>query len=51
MKDTSKQIINIAQIMTAKNFKNILLTLILIIYMDMQWVNIYHIPNLNGSTI
>ena len=51
IKDTAKQIINIAQIMTVKNLKHILLTLTWIIYMDMQWVNIYHMLILNGLKI
>ena len=42
IKDTTKKITNITQIMIVKNLKHILLTLTLIIYMDMQRVNIYH---------
>ena len=49
IKDTAKQIMNIVKIMIKKNLKNILFTLIWIIYMDMQWVNIYHMLILNGS--
>ena len=51
IKDTTKEIMNITQIMIVKNLKHILLTLTLIIYMDMQRVNIYHMLLLNGSII
>ena len=51
IKDTTKEIMNITQIMIVKNLKHILLTLTLIIYMDMQRVNIHHMLVLNGSII
>ena len=51
IKDTTKEIMNINQIMIVKNLKHILLTLTLIIYMEMQGVNIYHMLVLNGSII
>ena len=51
IKDTTKEIMNITQIMVVRNLKHILLTLTLIIYMDIQRVNIYHILVLNGSVI
>ena len=51
IKDIVKQIISIAQIMIRQNLKNILLTLIWIIYIDMQWVNIYDMEDLNGLKI
>ena len=51
IKDATKEIMNITQIMVVKNLKHILLTLTLIIYMDMQRVNIYHMLVLNGSII
>ena len=47
-KDIVKQIINIAQIIITKNLKFTLFTLTRIIYMDMQWVNIYHMEDLSG---
>ena len=50
-KDIVKQITNIVLIMMTKNLKNILLTLIWIIYMDMQWVNIYRMEELNGLKV
>ena len=51
IKETTKEIMNITQIMIVKNLKHILLTLTLIIYMDMQRVNIYHMLVLNGPII
>ena len=51
IKDTTKEIMNITQIMMVENLKHILLTLTLIIYMDMQRVNIHHMLVLNGSII
>ena len=51
IKDKTKEIMNITQIMIVKNLKHILLTLTLIIYMDMQRFNIYHMLVLNGSII
>ena len=51
IKDIAKQIINIVQIMIKQNLKNTLFTLTWIIYMDVQWVNIYHMEDLNGLKI
>ena len=50
-KDIVTQIMNIVKIMTKKNLKIILSTLTWIIYMGMQWVNIYHMEDLNGLEI